>query len=68
VSQQAERGGGHPTANARRAERARPATERDQMPLLEALAGDQGEASLKESTFQVVQQLSAGGGERAGGR
>jgi hypothetical protein len=51
--------GGHPTAHTRRAERARAAAERDQMPLLAALAGDQGEASLQESTAQVVLQLGA---------
>jgi hypothetical protein len=59
VSQKVERGGSHPTTHARGAERTRPATERDQMPLLAALAGDQGEASLKEPTAQVVLQLGA---------
>jgi len=58
VRQQVERGGCHPTAHARGAERARAATERDQVPIATVPASDQSEASLKEpaanADFQSV--------------
>ena len=49
----------HSSAHAAGTKRSRAATERDQPPLRTVLARDQGEASLQESTIEILLQLVA---------
>jgi len=59
VIHKVEGGGGHPTAEARRTERARAAAECHQVPLPTVLAGDDGEASLQEPAVEGDPKLAS---------